>query len=130
MESLLGWATTGQCCSLVGVSNMGKSALFRHMHEIGAEYRMTLNKGTPEEQVLLDIPVWNFAWQLNYQPVDPIPVTRDDKITVECSWDRSLRFDPEPRYIFFADGTEDEMCFSTITIIPEEGPQPPAAEAD
>ncbi len=101
-----------------------------HMHEIGAEYRMTLNKGTPEEKVLLHIPVWNFAWQLNYQPVDPIPVTRDDSITVECSWDRSLRFDPEPRYIFFADGTEDEMCFSTITIIPEEGPQPPAAEAD
>ncbi|MGI9579222.1 MAG: YceI family protein [Microthrixaceae bacterium] len=90
-----------------------------HMHEIGSSYRMTLNKGTPEEQVLLDIPVWNFAWQLNYQPVEPIPVTRADTITVECSWDRSLRFDPEPRYIFFADGTEDEMCFSTVTIIPD-----------
>ena len=91
-----------------------------HMHEIGSHYRMTLNKGTPEELVLLDIPVWNFAWQLNYQPVEPITVTTEDTITVECSWDRSLRFDPEPRYIFFADGTEDEMCFSTIAIIPDE----------
>ncbi len=91
-----------------------------HMHEIGSRYRMTLNKGTPEELVLLDIPVWNFAWQLNYQPVDPIPVTRADKITVECNWDRSLRFDPEPRYIFFADGTQDEMCYSTAVIIPDD----------
>jgi hypothetical protein len=81
---------------------------------------MTLNKGTPEELVLLDIPVWNFAWQLNYQPVEPIAVTADDTITVECSWDRSLRYDPDPRYIFFADGTEDEMCFSTAVIIPDD----------
>ena len=36
VESLLGWATAGQCCSLVGISNMGKSALFRTVHELGA----------------------------------------------------------------------------------------------
>ena len=36
MEAILGWATTGQCCSLVGVSNVGKSALFRKVHEIGS----------------------------------------------------------------------------------------------
>jgi len=36
MESILGWATTGQCCSLVGISNMGKSALVRQVHEIGS----------------------------------------------------------------------------------------------
>ena len=69
-------------------------------------------------KVLLDIPVWNFNWQLNYQPVDPVPVTRGDTVRVSCSWDRRLRHDPVLRYIVFAEGTEDEMCFSTVTIRP------------
>jgi hypothetical protein len=36
MESLLGWTKSGQCCSLIGVSNVGKSALFRSIHETGS----------------------------------------------------------------------------------------------
>ena len=92
-----------------------------HMHELGLAYRMTLNPGRPDQKVLLDIPVWNFDWQLNYQPVEDVMVERGDTIRVECSWDRSLRYDPEPRYIFFAEGTEDEMCFSTITVRPPTG---------
>lgn len=93
-----------------------------HMHNLGASYRMTLNPGTPEEKVLLDIPVWNFAWQLNYQPVEEIQVKAGDVIRTECSWDRNLRFDPEPRYILFAEGTNDEMCFSTYTMRPDPTP--------
>ncbi len=91
-----------------------------HMHTLGKSYRMTLNKGTPSEKVLLDIPKWDFAWQLNYQPVEPIALKAGDKINVECVWDR--RQDPQRplRYIVFAEGTEDEMCFSTITTINEK----------
>ncbi len=93
-----------------------------HEHEIGKTYRMTLNPGTPEEKVLLDIPNWDFAWQLNYQPVEPIAVKRGDVIGVECTWDRTLRYDENPRYIVFSEGTEDEMCFSTITTRPPREP--------
>ena len=89
-----------------------------HMHTLGRTFRMTLNPGTPDEKVLLDIPSWNFDWQLNYQPVDPVPVKRGDVIRIDCSWDRSQRFDAVPRYILWSEGTEDEMCFSTYTISP------------
>ena len=92
-----------------------------HMHELGESFKMTLNPGTPEEKLLLHIPRWDFNWQLNYQPVDPIPVKATDTIEIECTWDRSLRYDPEPRYLLFSEGTEDEMCFSTYTVIPAEG---------
>ncbi len=93
-----------------------------HMHTLGATYRMTLNPGTPQEKVLLDIPRWDFSWQLNYQPVDPVPVTRADTIRVECSWDRSVDPGRPLRYLVFAEGTEDEMCFSTVTVRPRSGP--------
>jgi len=96
-----------------------------HMHGLGTHYTMTLNPGRADEKVLLDIPVWNFAWQLNYQPVDPVPIKPGDTIRVECNWDRRLRYDPAPRYIFFAEGTNDEMCFSTVTTVAATPPPPP-----
>ncbi len=91
-----------------------------HMHELGQSFRMTLNPGTDEEQVLLDIPTWNFDWQLNYQPVDEVRVEEGDVLRIECTWDRALRHDEEPRYLLFAEGTQDEMCFSTYTLLPDE----------
>ncbi|HEV7723221.1 MAG TPA: YceI family protein [Iamia sp.] len=91
-----------------------------HMHEIGRSFRMTLNPGTDDEKVLLDIPTWNFDWQLNYQPVDEVRVEKGDVLRIECTWDRGLRYDEEPRYLLFAEGTQDEMCFSTYTLLPDE----------
>ncbi len=99
----------GEAGQLVGVLG--------HEHEIGASFRMTLNPDTPEELVLLDIPRWDFDWQFNYVPLDDIRVEPSDIVRIECAWDRSLRRpDLEPAYVLWADGTNDEMCFSTITV--------------
>ena len=89
-----------------------------HMHQYGLSYRMTLHPDSEQATVLLDIPRWDFNWQLNYQPVTPVPVTAGDTVRVECSWDRSLRPTQPMRYLVFAEGTDDEMCFSTITVRP------------
>lgn len=97
-------------------------AVLGHMHEIGKSYRMTLNPGTPEETILLDIPRWDFDWQFNYALDEDIVLEPGDTIRVECSWDRALvKEGEEPHYITWAEGTEDEMCFSTVaTRVPSE----------
>nr|WHW29178.1 hypothetical protein [uncultured bacterium] len=94
-------------------------SVFGHEHEIGATFRLTINPDTPDEIVLLDIPKWDFDWQFIYEPTDSIVIGRGDTIRVECTWDRALR-DPElePAYVLWADGTDDEMCFSTIVTRP------------
>ncbi|MDW3219368.1 MAG: YceI family protein [Acidimicrobiales bacterium] len=92
-----------------------------HMHEFGDAYRMTLNPDTPEEMVLLDIPDWDFEWQLNYDLVEDVEITRADTIRFECWWDRTRVYLPEPRYITWNEGTVDEMCFSSVTVLPEPG---------
>jgi mono/diheme cytochrome c family protein len=94
-------------------------SIWGHEHELGTTFRMTLNPGKPDEKVLLDIPNWAFEWQLNYSPVDKVVIKPGDTIRVECSWDRS-RADAgkEPRYIAWAEGTNDEMCFSQIITRP------------
>ena len=88
-----------------------------HMHEFGETFTMTLNPGTPDEQILLDIPNWAFEWQFDYRPVDSIVVGPGDVIRVECTWDRSLAPMPEPRHITWNEGTEDEMCYSTLSTV-------------
>jgi hypothetical protein len=86
-----------------------------HAHELGRSFRMTLNPGRPDERILLDIPNWSFDWQFAYEPVEDIELRVGDTVRVECTWDRTLR-DPvlEPAYVFWADGTDDEMCFATL----------------
>ena len=90
-----------------------------HMHELGATYRMTLNPGTSEEMVLLDIPDWDYDWQYNYRPADRIVLERGDVLRFECSWERARR-DPslEPAYVLWSFGSDDEMCFSTVVTRP------------
>jgi polyisoprenoid-binding protein YceI/mono/diheme cytochrome c family protein len=90
-----------------------------HMHTLGKSFRLTLEPGTPQQKILLDLPVWNFDWQMNYGLAQPIHVTGGEKIEMSCSWDRSLEPNRAPKYIVFAEGTEDEMCFGTYAMIPD-----------
>ncbi len=91
-----------------------------HMHTLGKTFRLTLNKGTPQQKILLDIPVWNFDWQLNYELVTPLHVNAGDPVTMTCTWDRAKDPNRPPKYIVFAEGTEDEMCFGTYALIPDD----------
>jgi hypothetical protein len=91
-----------------------------HMHTLGKSFRLTLDPGTPQQKVLLDIPTWNFDWQMNYQFAKPLHVNAGQTVRMECTWDRSLDPNRPPKYIVFAEGTEDEMCFSTYAIIPDD----------
>ena len=106
-------------CDLPARSTGTIHTVLGHMHEFGAAYRMTLHPDTPEERILLDIPVWDFEWQLNYEPVQDIRIERGDMVRFECWWDRTLQHMPEPRYITWNEGTVDEMCFSSISVLPD-----------
>lgn len=95
-----------------------------HMHTLGKTFRLTLDPETPaKSKILLDIPNWSFDWQMNYGLETPLHVKAGQKILMECSWDR--RADPlrEPKYIVFAEGTEDEMCFGTYALVPDRQPE-------
>jgi Copper type II ascorbate-dependent monooxygenase, C-terminal domain len=91
-----------------------------HMHTLGKTFRLTIDPGTKDERILLDIPNWSFDWQMNYQLQTPIHVKAGEKITMECSWDRSVDPNRPQRYIVFAEDTEDEMCFGTYSLIPDD----------
>ena len=95
-------------------------AVLGHMHTLGKSIRLTLDADTKDEQVLLDIPEWSFDWQMNYELATPIHVKAGQPLRMECSWDRSVDPLRPPKYIVFAEGTEDEMCFATYALIPDD----------
>ena len=95
-------------------------AVLGHMHTLGKSIRLTLDADTPEETILLDVPDWSFDWQMNYELAKPIHVKAGQPLRMECSWDRSADPLRPPKYIVFAEGTEDEMCFATYALIPDD----------
>lgn len=108
------WST----CDLP-VTNPGLiTSVSGHMHELGASIRLTLNPGEADERILLDIPEWDFEWQLGYRPIEDIVIDRGDTIRVECAWNRENAPFEAVGYIVWSDGTGDEMCFSSITTAP------------
>ncbi len=109
---------SSSCDTTVPISGQIVSAM-GHMHTLGQSFRLTLDPGTPNQRVLLDIPTWNFDWQMNYELATPLHVNAGETVRMQCSWDRSLDPNRPPKYIVFAEGTEDEMCFSTYAMIPD-----------
>ena len=56
--------------------------------------------------------------------IDPVRVEAGQEMRIDCAWDRSIDPTREPRYIVFAEGTEDEMCFGTYSLIPDRQRKP------
>lgn len=106
-------------CDMVVPEDGRIVAVLGHMHTLGRTIRMTLDPGAPNERILLDIPLWRFGWQMNYELATPLHVKRGEPLRLDCSWDRSIDPKRPQRYIVFAEGTNDEMCFGTYALIPD-----------
>lgn len=63
-----------------------------HMHYVGRDLKVTLSGA--EDQCLLQIPEWDFNWQLLYQydaPIDQLPrLHAGDKLRLRCTYDNTL----------------------------------------
>lgn len=93
-----------------------------HMHLLGRRITVTLNPGTPQERVLLDISPWDFDDQ-GSRPVRPVQVGVGDKVAVTCTHSQELRDRlpafaeaREDRYVLWGEGSTDEMCLGILTV--------------
>lgn len=109
-----------------GISESGWAlATMGHMHELGASIHVEHNPDSPDAYTLLDIPDWDFDWQGEYWFKEPIWLEAGDTVRITCTWDnRVTRFNPEPRYVVWGEGTRDEMCLNYLTILPAEAGTP------
>jgi hypothetical protein len=87
-----------------------------HMHLRGKAMRMELIRaGSEKPEVLLDIPAYDFNWQLKYWPTELITARKGDQLRVTAWYDNSQnnRYNPDPsREVFWGDQSWDEMLFA------------------
>lgn len=90
-------------------------SVFAHMHVLGRRLTYTLERADGSEQVLLDIPGYDFDWQQEYVFAEPVFVGPGDELEVACEFDNTPAWVAEkglgtPVDVAWGEGTLDEMC--------------------
>jgi len=91
-----------------------------HMHLRGksAKYEVTYPDGTQE--VLLEVPQYDFNWQTTYKYAEAKYVPKGTKITFTSTWDNSADnpYNPDPTVdVRYGEPTTDEMSFGFMDYI-------------
>jgi hypothetical protein len=81
-----------------------------HMHTRGRSIRLTIE---PDDTCVVDVPQWNFHWQLQYFRPSPLILGANDALKLSCAWDN-----PTDRALTWGEGTADEMCFAFVYVSP------------
>ncbi len=95
-----------------------------HAHLLAIRHRITLNKGTPDERILLDIPRWDFHWQSSWHYEEPFAIRANDTVTITCVYDNTAEhrlavgLDPQQMdTVTWGEGSADEMCGGGIELV-------------
>lgn len=81
-----------------------------HMHALGVSARLeVLRRG--ERIVLLDIPDWDFDWQLEYWLAEPFLLKPDDELRISC-----VHTNPTDEDVWWGELTSEEMCIARMFV--------------
>lgn len=91
---------------------------FPHMHTLGRTLRVDHIPSTSGlEACLVDVPRWDFNWQLGYFYERPITINTIDQLRITCTYDTSSRTEA----VSWGEGTQDEMCLSFFYVVVANG---------
>ncbi|MCP4498372.1 MAG: hypothetical protein GY822_00190 [Deltaproteobacteria bacterium] len=85
--------------------------IFPHQHELGTAISMSYTRNG-NESCLIDVPRWDFNWQLGYFFDEPVVLNGADDLKITCHFN-SMGRDVTTH---FGEGTEDEMCLSIVYV--------------
>jgi len=98
-----------------------------HMHLRGKDMKYTLVYPDGREQVVLNVPRYDFNWQLGYQLAEPLKVPKGSRMTISGHYDNSSnnKFNPDPgRTVYQGNMTWEEMFTPFFAIIVDKGADP------
>jgi len=95
-------------------------AFFPHTHVRGVAFRYELVKPDGSVEILLDIPKYNFDWQLTYDAAKPIPVQAGSVLRARAWYDNSANnpYNPDPEAtVGFGEQTWEEMMLGYFDFV-------------
>lgn len=102
---------------------------FPHMHLRGTDMKFTATLPDGTRKTLLNVPAYDFNWQLFYYPKERVSLPRGTRIDVVAHYDNSAgnTHNPDPnRAVTFGEQSTDEMMFGVFEFTPAEGVSPTA----
>ena len=96
------------------------------MHLRGKDMKYKLVYPDGREQVVLNVPRYDFNWQLGYDLAQPIKVPKGAKLIVVAHYDNSAgnKFNPDPsKDVRWGDQTWEEMMIGFFTYTVPNAPQ-------
>ena len=105
-----------------------------HMHLRGKSMKYTAVYPDGREEVLLNVPHYDFNWQIVYEFAKPVTLPAGTTVRVEAAWDNSTnnKYNPRPdQEVFWGEQSWDEMLSPIIRGVSKlkepVTPTPPAA---
>ncbi len=101
-----------------------------HMHFRGKSMQYKAFYPDGKEEVLIDVPKWDFGWQTNYVLKQPKRIPAGTRLQVTAYFDNSSKnkFNPDPtKDIRYGEPTYDEMMLGFMDYVTE---QPSIAQVD
>jgi hypothetical protein len=95
-----------------------------HMHLRGKDMKITATMPDGRVQTLIDVPAYDFNWQLFYYPAQRVLLPRGTRVDVVAHYDNSAdnRTNPDPdRAVTFGEQSTDEMMFGFLEFVAAEG---------
>jgi hypothetical protein len=91
-----------------------------HMHLRGKDMTYRLDHPDGRSEVVLNVPRYDFNWQLGYQLKQPVRVRKGAKLHVEAHYDnsRANRHNPDPdRPVYWGDQNWEEMMSPFFALV-------------
>ncbi len=105
-----------------------------HMHLRGKSFRYVAEY--PDgggEEILLDVPKWDFEWQVEYVLAEPKRLPRGTKLRAEAVYDNSAENEANPnpeKTVYFGLQSEDEMMIGYYEVVWLEEPKSAAVSPE
>jgi hypothetical protein len=107
--------------SFVDFQPVKLSMAMLHMHALGSKGSIYIQRKDGARECVLDIPRWQFDWQLPYALAAPKTINPGDQLVVECHWDNSAEHQPFVNGVRqtskdrnWGPNTSDEMCVGGV----------------
>src|SRR5690606_36137404 len=94
-----------------------------HMHLRGKAFRFTAKYPDGREEILLDVPQYDFSWQLTYDLAEPKQLPAGTIVKCDAYFDNSAEnlVNPDPtREVRWGEQTWDEMMIGTMVVTDPE----------
>lgn len=94
--------------------------LMPHMHVRGKDFKYTITYPDGRQEVILDVPKYDFNWQLNYELTKYMSLPAGTRIDCVAHFDNSAnnRYNPDPtKDVKWGDQTWEEMMIGWFTYV-------------